>query len=89
MRSRISLRSVYDIAKEDVSCFFMQNKETMVRSFRDCLEDVKNGKGKKPGFLRDGFSIYEYAEDDEKTMWKGVNCYSMTELFPELDGNED
>lgn len=61
----MKLYVVHDqIANEDVSCFFMQNEATLRRSFLDCLADVKNGKGRKPGFLRDGFSLYEYDHCD-------------------------
>lgn len=75
-----------DVAQEDVSCFFMQNVETLRRSFADCLEDVKNGKGRKPGFLREGFSVLEYSkqkDDSNVENWNFDNVWSMDELLPE------
>ena len=92
----MKLYVVHDqIANEDVSCFFMQNEATLERSFRDCLEDVKNGKVMKPGFLRDGFSIYEYepgnADPDNSkgnSDWILVKEIEMLDLLPELR-NED
>ncbi len=92
----MKLYVVHDqIANEDVSCFFMQNEATLERSFKDCFEDVKNGKGRKPGFLRDGFSIYEYEHgnvcpEDSKSHsdWILVKEIEMLDLLPELR-NED
>lgn len=92
----MKLYVVHDlIANEDVSCFFMQNEATLLRSFRDCLEDVKNGKGRKPGFLRDGFSIYEYEHgnahpEDSKgnSDWILVKEIEMLDLLPELRNEE-
>lgn len=92
----MKLYVVHDqIANEDVSCFFMQNEFTLERSFRDCLEDVKNGKGRKPGFLRDGFSIYEYEHgnghpEDSKgnSDWILVKEIEMLDLLPELRNEE-
>lgn len=84
----MKLYVVHDqIANEDVSCFFMQNEATLRRSFLDCLEDVKNGKGRKPGFLRDGFSLYEYEKGNDSD-WKMTKEIEMLDLLPELR-NED
>ena len=84
----MKLYVVHDqIANEDVSCFFMQNEATLRRSFLDCLEDVKNEKGRKPGFLRDGFSLYEY-EQDADLDWCMTKEIEMLDLLPELR-NED
>ena len=92
----MKLYVVHDqIANEDVSCFFMQNEATLERSFRDCLEDVKNGKGRRPAFLRDGFSIYEYEHGNAQpedfkgnSDWIMVKEIGMLDLLPELR-NED
>lgn len=89
----MKLYVVHDlIANEDVSCFFMQNEATLLRSFRDCLEDVKNGNGRKPGFLRDGFSIYEYERGPEdckgNSDWILVKEIEMFDLLPELRNEE-
>ena len=92
----MKLYVVHDqIANEDVSCFFMQNEATLTRSFHDCLEDVKNGKGRKPGFLRDGFSIYEYERGNAQpedfkgnSDWILVKEIEMLELLPELRNEE-
>lgn len=84
----MKLYVVHDkIANEDVSCFFMQNEATLRRSFLDCLEDVKNGKGRKPGFLRDGFSLYEY-EQGNGLDWKIIKQIEMLDLLPELRNEE-
>lgn len=88
----MKLYVVHDkIANEDVSCFFMQNESTLERSFRDCLEDVKNGKGRKPGFLRDGFSVYQFRRgngDPENSKfdddWLFEKEIEMLDLLPEL-----
>lgn len=88
----MKLYVVHDqIANEDVSCFFMQNEATLRRSFLDCLEDVKNGKGGKPGFLRDGFSLYEYDHCDPDSDGSEAVCdwilqkeIEMLDLLPEL-----
>lgn len=88
----MKLYVVHDqIANEDVSCFFMQNEATLRRSFLDCLEDVKNGKGRKPGFLRDGFSLYEYDHCDPDSDGSEAVCdwilqkeIEMLDLLPEL-----
>lgn len=76
-----------DVAQEDVSCFFMQNVETLRRSFADCLEDVENGKGRKPGFLREGFSVLEYSKSKDCSNnvenWIFDNVWSMRDLLPE------
>lgn len=74
-----------DVACEDVSCFFMQNVDTLRRSFVDCLEDVKNGKGRKPGFLREGFSVLEYSKHNDSNVedWYFDKVWSMVELLPE------
>lgn len=80
----MKLYVVHDqIANEDVSCFFMQNEATLRRSFLDCLEDVKNGKGRKPGFLRDGFSLYEYEKGNDSD-WEMTKEIEMLDLLPEL-----
>lgn len=92
----MKLYVVHDkIANEDVSCFFMQNEATLRRSFLDCLEDVKNGKGRKPGFLRDGFSLYEFAHCDPSSDGSEAVCdwilqreIGLLDLLPELR-NED
>lgn len=92
----MKLYVVHDkIANEDVSCFFMQNEATLRRSFLDCLEDVKNGKGRKPGFLRDGFTLYEYDHCDPLSDCSESICdwilqeeIEMFDLLPELR-NED
>nr|DAO53683.1 MAG TPA: hypothetical protein [Microviridae sp.] len=84
----MKLYVVHDkIANEDVSCFFMQNEATLRRSFLDCLEDVKKGKGRKPSFLRDGFSLYEY-EQVSNPDWCMTNEIEILNLLPELR-NED
>lgn len=92
----MKLYVVHDqIANEDVSCFFMQNEATLRRSFLDCLEDVKNGKGRKPGFLRDGFSLYEYDHCDPDSDGSEAVCdwilqkeIEMLDLLPELRNAE-
>ena len=79
----MKLYVVHDqIANEDVSCFFMQNEATLRRSFLDCLEDVKNGKGRKPGFLRDGFSLYEYEKVNDSD-WEMTKEIEMVDLLHE------
>ena len=84
----MKLYVVHDkIANEDVRCFFMQNEATLRRSFLDCLADVKNGKGRKPGFLRDGFSLYEYDRNSDLD-WCMTKEIEMLDLLPELR-NED
>lgn len=84
----MKLYVVHDqIANEDVSCFFMQNEATLRRSFLDCLEDVKNGKGRKPGFLRDGFSLYEYQQNCDLD-WCMTKEIEMLDLLPELRNEE-
>ena len=83
----MKLYVVHDqIANEDVSCFFMQNEATLRRSFLDCLEDVKNGRGRKPGFLRDGFSLLEYIKGNED--WVLDKEIEMLDLLPELRNEE-
>ena len=75
-----------DVAQEDVSCFFMQNVETLRRSFADCLEDVKKGEGRKPGFLRAGFSVLEFSKQNDSNNienWNFDHVWSMDELLPE------
>lgn len=92
----MKLYVVHDkIANEDVSCFFMQNEATLERSFRDCLEDVKSGKGRRPGFLREGFSIYQYVHgncsfEDSKgdSSWVLDKEIEMLDLLPELRNEE-
>lgn len=84
----MKLYVVHDqIANEDVSCFFMQNEATLRRSFLDCLEDCKNGKGRKPGFLRDGFSLYEY-EQSADLNWEMTKEIEMLDLLPELRNDD-
>lgn len=84
----MKLYVVHDqIANEDVSCFFMQNEATLRRSFLDCLEDCKNGKGRKPGFLRDGFSLYEY-EQSVDLNWEMTKEIEMLDLLPELRNDD-
>lgn len=84
----MKLYVVHDqIANENVSCFFMPNEATLRRSFLDCLADVKSGQGRKPGFLRDGFSLYEYEQDSDLD-WKMTKEIEMLDLLPELR-NED
>lgn len=84
----MKLYVVHDqIANENVSCFFMQNEATLRRSFLDCLEDVKKGNGRKPGFLRDGFSLYEYEQNSDLD-WCMIKEIEMFDLLPELR-NED
>lgn len=85
----MKLYVVHDqIANEDVCCFFMQNVDTLRRSFADCLEDVKNGQGKKPAFLRDGFSLYEFVQGSDLD-WEFVKETKILDLLPELRKNED
>lgn len=84
----MKLYVVHDqIANEDVSCFFMQNEATLRRSFLDCLESCKNGKGRKPGFLRDGFSLYEY-ERSADLNWEMTKEIEMLDLLPELRNDD-
>ena len=60
----MKLYVVHDkIANEDVCCFFMQNVDTLRRSLSDCLDDVKNGKGRRPAWLRSGFDVKQYSMD--------------------------
>lgn len=84
----MKLYVVHDkIANEDVTCFFMPNEATLRRSFLDCLEDVKKGEGRKPGFLRDGFSLCEYERNTDLD-WCMTKEIDMLDLLPELR-NED
>ena len=84
----MKLYVVHDqIANENVSCFFMQNEATLRRSFLDCLGDVKNGKGRKPGFLRDGFSLYEYEQNSDLD-WCMIKEIEMLDLLPELRNDD-
>lgn len=85
----MKLYVVHDqIANEDVSCFFMQNEATLRRSFLDCLEDVKKGDGRKPAFLRDGFSIYEFVQGSDLD-WEFIKETKILDLLPELRNDED
>lgn len=88
----MKLYVVHDrIANEDVCCFFMQNVDTLRRSLADCLEDVKNGKGRRPAWLRSGFDVKQYSMDSNKDdcslpfdcVWSVID-----DLLPELSNDD-
>lgn len=88
----MKLYVVHDkIANEDVCCFFMQNVDTLKRSLADCLYDVKNGKGRRPAWLRSGFDVKQYSMEiaDDGSLPFDCVWSVVDDLLPEDELDEN